>query len=153
MDAGLIGSFSAFLPSGYLSPIRKFIYIYTFDICVRIFLEQKSSVIFSDSMESESITDASTSYSNSSFSSEIFEKNIPQISNSPIKTAPATIPQKMTTLPEETEPLTSTYGEPVDLSKREYNRATTDVGVSNMMETTDTPLMTPKKKYNDQDFE
>nr|CDS30328.1 hypothetical protein HmN_000274600 [Hymenolepis microstoma] len=128
-DTESIKSFSAFLPSGYLSPIQH-----------------KSSVTFVESIDSESMTDNSSSLCRSSNPSMILEQNISTPSYSPVKSELPTSPLKMSTLPEVTEPLSSTFKElSIEKNVLERSKASTDVNISSIDEVVDPALITPKQ--------
>ncbi|KAM3186345.1 hypothetical protein ACTXT7_004519 [Hymenolepis weldensis] len=130
-DTANVESMSAFLPSGYLSPIQH-----------------KSSVTFAESIDSESTTDNSASFCRLSNTTEILEQNISNLPYSPIKTELPNSPLKMSTLPEVTEPLSSTFRElSIEPSELERNRATTDIKISSAGEITGPPFITPKQTF------
>ncbi|VDO05813.1 unnamed protein product [Rodentolepis nana] len=136
-DTENIESLSAFLPSSYLSPIQH-----------------KSPSTFVESMCSESITDNSASFCRSSNPNIIFEQNISDLSYSPVKPELTTSPLKMSTLPEVTEPLSSTFKElSIETNVLEDNKVSTDVKVSRINETIDPTLITPKKVSLDHTFD
>ncbi|VDL58134.1 unnamed protein product [Hymenolepis diminuta] len=128
-DTANVESMSAFLPSGYLSPIQH-----------------KSSVTFVESIDSESMTDNSASFCRLSNTTEILDQNISNLPYSPIKPELPNSPLKMSTLPEVTEPLSSTFRElSIEPNELERNRATTDIKISSMDEVSDPAFTTPKQ--------